>query len=326
MAYSNTETKDISCETLSPPTRSSSDSLLFLTPSDHQKSSPLSFLTNSSTHSSGATKDLSFCTVESSPLFIEDSGIETDSLHYQLQSPVYFTHSTPLAQTPCSRTPTSNGTFNTEDPLPSTKRRCLFPPTPHCSEQNQQHVKQCCRKKCLCYLPQERVSFVRHAFQLRTQSEQRQFLLDSFQLTGQSTAMTHHVAGQQVCTNAFIEILGISRRRYRRVHNQFSVGCSRSLRKPPLRTVTEKTSTATAWMGSYFERIADRMPHINQLHLPQFLTKKDVYLRMTHNLQEQGISHEEIISLPHFYAIWEKNFRNVTIPAVSSSYSIIFIC
>lgn len=298
-----------SCETLSPR-NSSSSSNVFLTPSDHQMStSSLSFCTNSNVHSSGAGKDLwdssalSFCSVNSSPLHFEDSGIETGHLHRYLQSPLDFVcHSTPLARTHVQHNTTpksSAGTFDMEDPLPSRKRRCLFPTA---SQQKHQCVKQCCGKNCLVSIPQERISTVRYAFQSRTQGEQRQFLMDCFQLTEDSTTLTHHIAGQQVCSNPFIEIVGISRRRYRRMHNQVSLGCSRSVRKPPIRTVTEKTSNATAWMGHYFERVADCMPHINQLHLLQFLTKKDVYLRMTHDLQEQGIDREGIVSLPHFYS------------------------
>ena len=130
-----------------------------------------------------------------------------------------------------------------EDPLPSRKRRCLFPSA---SQQKHQRVKQCCGKNCLVSIPQERISTVRYAFQSRTQGEQRQFLMDCFQLTEDSTTLTHHIAGQQVCSNAFIEILGISRRRYRRMHKQVSMGCSRSVRKPPIRTVTEETPNATA--------------------------------------------------------------------------------
>ena len=79
----------------------------------------------------------------------------------------------------------------------------------------------------------------------------------------------------------------------------------------------DKTSDATAWMANYFEKISDQIPHTQQLHLPQFLTKKDIYLIMKREMLEQE---REVISIQHFYAVWNKTLKYVTIPDVVMYY------
>lgn len=123
----------------------------------------------------------------------------------------------------------------------------------------------------------------------------------------------HLVNGEQVCRTAFLTIFGISRRRYHQALIQYSKSIVKVLRKPTSRTQTEKTSNAESWMASYFQSIADRMPHNGQLHLPHFLTKKDVYFIMKRQMVKQNVP---IISLQHFYAIWLMKFKNVVIPEV----------
>ena len=61
------------------------------------------------------------------------------------------------------------------------------------------------------------------------------------------------------------------------------------------------------------------MPHLNQIHLPHFLTKKAVYSRMKDDLQREGIPEFEVLSQSHFYSIWAKCFKNVVIPEVQIS-------
>ena len=51
-----------------------------------------------------------------------------------------------------------------------------------------------------------------------------------------------------------------------------------------------------------------------QVHLPHFLTKQMVYHIMEEELKPEGI---EIVSLSHFYALWNEHFRNTVIPKVT---------
>lgn len=78
----------------------------------------------------------------------------------------------------------------------------------------------------------------------------------------------------------------------------------------------EKTSDPTAWMADYFEKIADRMPHTGQLHFPHFLRKKDIYMIMKREMMEQE---RKVISIQHFFGIWDRVFKNVIIPEVINS-------
>ena len=69
-------------------------------------------------------------------------------------------------------------------------------------------------------------------------------------------------------------------------------------------------------MNGYFHLVGDRMPHIQKIHLPHFLTKKDVYERMTRELVDQGILEKDIVTLKTFYKFWKKDFSDVIIPEV----------
>ena len=77
-----------------------------------------------------------------------------------------------------------------------------------------------------------------------------------------------------------------------------------------------KISEAKAWMTCFFCQIGDCMPHIQQIHLPHFLTKHDVCMRMKKELTEQGMDVMESVSLLWFYKVWDKDFRNFVIPEV----------
>ena len=85
-------------------------------------------------------------------------------------------------------------------------------------------------------------------------------------------------------------------------------------RKPRHTTLSEKHTDAKAWMGAFFKKIGDQMPHKAQVHLPHFLTKKNVYIMMKREMQERG--QHDTISLSHFYAIWNDAFHDVVIPKV----------
>lgn len=87
-------------------------------------------------------------------------------------------------------------------------------------------------------------------------------------------------------------------------------------RKPVIRTLSAKVIEAKSWMKRYFDRIGDYMPHMDQIHLPHGLTKGDIYLKMKVQLLDQGMS--EVISLSHFYDVWQISFKKVVIPKVSA--------
>ena len=202
------------------------------------------------------------------------------------------------------------------------------PPSPiHCQKDASPIAcstpKMCCPKRCL-QQHLEQAADINASFQRRNQCDQTQFLLDMFHVT--KGGSTHLVNGVKVCRNAFLAVYGISRRRYQQVLKEYLRGSIKALRKPTSRTITTKTADAEAWMAKYFESISDcRMPHNGQLHLPHFLSKRDVYNIMMRQMENQKMP---TISLQQFYATWTMKFKNVVIPKVSISgpaYMTIFI-
>lgn len=122
------------------------------------------------------------------------------------------------------------------------------------------------------------------------------------------------VEGKPLCPGAFTAVLGISKKRYKRLRDSFSSGAIQFTRKSIRRSEAVKVSEAKAWMARFFEEIGDHMPNSNQTHLPHFLTKKDVHERMRRDLLEEGV--HDTVSLSYFYSIWSKSFKNVVIPEV----------
>lgn len=78
--------------------------------------------------------------------------------------------------------------------------------------------------------------------------------------------------------HAYIKILEISEKRYKKYQKIFKMNPTIKIQcKPVVRSLSTKVIEAKAWMTSYFNRIGDSMPHMDQVHLPHGLTKRDVY-------------------------------------------------
>ena len=72
---------------------------------------------------------------------------------------------------------------------------------------------------------------------------------------------------------------------------------------------------AISWLRMFFDKVGDRMPMKNDLHLPSCLTKADVYALAFDDLSQGGL---ECCALATFYKIWTEEFPHVKIPKVSS--------
>ena len=77
-----------------------------------------------------------------------------------------------------------------------------------------------------------------------------------------------------------------------------------------------KSSGAKAWMHRYFHLVGDKMPHVDQIHLPSWETQKDVFSRYESDMTQQSIPASDIVSLSTFYRIWSEYFPQVVIPEV----------
>ena len=148
----------------------------------------------------------------------------------------------------------------------------------------------------MAYLSIVGVEPSREQFTSRTSVKQNQFLLDTFKISGKMNDSSPKVMleGKLVCTDAFISALGVSRERYQKLLMQYKQGVMKLKRKEVRRTAATKVTEARAWMSYFFEGTGDHMPHIQQVHLPHFLTKKDIYCRMKRELLEEGLQEKKL--------------------------------
>ena len=182
----------------------------------------------------------------------------------------------------------------------------------------------CCSSRCIASINLLELEQIQNSFWSRSRSNQRQFLFDIVIASAKrSNSETFSIdgyilSGKKLCQKAFISILQISHKLLRTVTRLAMAGAI-SAKHTSLRTrrKTERVEIASAWMESYFKRIGDRMPHTQQVHLPSFLSKNIVYQQMMDALAQQGLGGEKMLSLTHFYALWNDRFSYCIIPKVS---------
>ena len=58
------------------------------------------------------------------------------------------------------------------------------------------------------------------------------------------------------------------------------------------------------------------MPHVQQVHLPSFLSKQAIYNFMVSDFLADGYKRAEIICQSHFYSLWKDEFSYCVIPKV----------
>lgn len=78
--------------------------------------------------------------------------------------------------------------------------------------------------------------------------------------------------------------------------------------------VSVHTLRVTAWLRSFTDKLGDRMPMSDEIHLPSCLTKADVYELAVDDLMQGGDTHCPSISI--FYEVWRSQFPHVKIPKV----------
>ena len=185
----------------------------------------------------------------------------------------------------------------------------------------------CCFQQCIESINMSERGQICNSFMSRSRCDQRQFLFDiviTSAKRNESNSLIvdgYMLCGKKVCRKAFLSILSISQKRLRTVERLVE---SRAISaKPTLlssRSRTQKVEITSVWMESYFKRIGDRMPHTEQVHLPSFLTKTSIYHQMMAELFQQGHTENDIISLSHFYALWNERFSYCIIPKVFNMY------
>ena len=151
--------------------------------------------------------------------------------------------------------------------------------------------EECCSHCCLSHFTASEVNSTLEYFKSKSNAEQNQFLLDSFRVISNQESTNHIICGKSVCKKAYIRILEISEKRYKKFQKVFKMNPTIKIqRKPVVRSLSTKVIEAKTWMTRYFNRIGDSMPHMDQVHLPHGLTKQDIYNTMKSQLLEQGLT------------------------------------
>lgn len=167
-------------------------------------------------------------------------------------------------------------------------------------------AQDCCTQRCTASFSLLELESTRSVFSLKTQAEQNQYIMDQLTLDSgvsacstlaQVTALS--LNGRKVCKKAFITILGTSHQRLKGIYDLWTAGVRKlpkKKRKP--RALSSKHTTMVAWLESYAHRLGEKMPHLDQIHLPHFLTKKAVYQIMKSE-QQTCIHYVQTLAYTH---------------------------
>lgn len=101
--------------------------------------------------------------------------------------------------------------------------------------------------------------------------------------------------GQSLCTKAFKHVLGISDKRYNRIYRQYMEGViNLKAKKDHVERLIKFQMPTPGWNDT--SKWLEITCHTEKIHLPHFLTKHDVYLKMKSDLLHQNESTCQIIS------------------------------
>ena len=117
---------------------------------------------------------------------------------------------------------------------------------------------------------------VKAKFSYKTISEQNQYLFDTIITRGSHIRAA--IQGKTLCTKSLCCVLGVSPKRIRRMNQLAAKGVVSVSKVPRQQSKSLKYSEVIEWMHEYFNSIGDQMPHLSQIHLPHFLTKRDIYI------------------------------------------------
>ena len=178
--------------------------------------------------------------------------------------------------------------------------------------------KHCCdRKEATCFkrLTQATIESVRKQFYALSETQQTQHILNYMMDHSQGDAcVLYTIGGQKVCEVCFRMAYGIRYNRFSAIKTKFNDGIvviEHGLTgKHPIGDVAIRV---ISWLRMFVQKVGDKMPTSNDIHLPSCLTKSDVYSLLYDDLSQGGL---KCCSMSTFYGIWESHFPNVKIPKV----------
>ena len=147
--------------------------------------------------------------------------------------------------------------------------------------------EDCCNHHCLSHFTASEVTATSEYFKSKGVTDQNQFLLDSLKVMLNQESTNHDICGN-------------------------IIQC-----KPVVQSLSSKAIEGKTWMATYFDRIGDSQPHMDQIHLLHGLTKCDIYFIMKDQLLHHGFT--TVVSLSHYYSIRDSSSRKFSYPRFDSS-------
>ena len=177
-------------------------------------------------------------------------------------------------------------------------------------------MKKCCSKKCIKALSYLDVETCRNKlYKLSTETEQNQYIISYLHNHSSfGTDILFNVCGKEVCKRCWRLAYGLKYKHFVNLLKKFNSGILQIEHgRQGITQPMESTVRALSWMRVFFNKLGDKMPTKNSIHLPSCLTKADVYGLAFDDLTEGGLS---CPSPSTFYRLWNSEFSNVVIPKV----------
>lgn len=187
-------------------------------------------------------------------------------------------------------------------------------------------VSNCCERLCVRYLTCNDVMTAQKNFSsLKNVVRQREWItdkvVDSSTATNSTIVVNYTIAGKNVCRQAFSRCQGFSQKRLFRIEKSVSKGQLQADEhgNRGKKWSSSRVQTATTWMSNYFNRIGDKQPDKDRIHLPSWDTKDNIYQRYKSDVSGPESPGVSVVGSSTFYRIWSEEFKHVLIPEVSST-------
>ena len=182
-------------------------------------------------------------------------------------------------------------------------------------------IGKCCYKSCLRHLTATDIISAKVDYLSQTKSAQRAYLFSKLKEhtseSGSRTITTRYfISGKETCESAWAQIYGLSFRTLSRMLKQLADQEDGSHGNLGKKRVNTKAESVSSWMDAYFSLIGDKTPTKDQIHLPSWETRKDIYSRYAEDMNSHGLKEEDIAGSSMFCKIWTEQFSNVIIPQV----------
>lgn len=179
---------------------------------------------------------------------------------------------------------------------------------------------KCCDKYCTRQLLSKDIETLRDDIlsSSRTETQQSQKVVDYLRLHSDTEGrVLFVVGGRLVCKECWRLSCGLKRTRFRRLVEQFESGVLvHEHGRSGCQYLRNSTEAAISWMRSFFDKVGDRLPMQETVHLPACLTKNEVFKLYQDDLTKADI---ECCGQSTFYSVWKSDFTNVVIPKVSGT-------